>query len=107
MSEGQAAIVVPSRIERVRRMMPGWPDARGWVIVGFFWLEHDIIQAIVADGTLLSNASFMQLAGMITTGGVLLIASNMFGGTKAGAEMNAKVGEALTASVTTRKDGVQ
>lgn len=100
MSDTPAIVVPPpspKRLDRLRGWLPPWPDARGWVIAGFFFLEHDILHAVMEDGTLLANSSFMQLAGMITTGGVLLIGSNFFGGTKAGAEMNAKVGEVLTA----------
>lgn len=97
-----SAIVVSTGSNPVKRW-PGWPDARGWVIAGFFGLEFYILYMVREDGTLLANASFMQMAANITTGGVLLIAMNMFGGTKAGAEMNTKVGEALTASVTKDK----
>lgn len=97
-----AAIVVPPIVPQAPIRGPGWPDARGWVIVGFFGLEFFILWCVREDGTLLANASFMQMATSITTGGVLLIAMNMFGGTKSGSEMNAKVGDALTASVTAK-----
>lgn len=92
----EPAIVVPPQIMRAPMRGPGWPDSRGWVILGFFVLEFFILWIIREDGTLLANASFMQLVTTLTTGGVLLIAMNMFGGTRAGAEMNAKVGDALT-----------
>lgn len=72
------------------------------MILGFFGLEFALLYMVHDDGTLLANASFMQMAANITTGGVLLIGMNMFGGTKAGAEMNTKVGEALTASVASK-----
>lgn len=75
---------------------PGWPDARGWVIVGFFALEAYLLRMIELNDKLLSNASFMQLATTITAGGVLLIGMNMFGGTKSGAETSAKLADAYT-----------
>jgi hypothetical protein len=81
MTDAGSAIVIPPRMPRMRG--PGWPDSRGWVILGFFALEFFILWII-------------QLVTTLTTGGVLLIAMNMFGGTRAGAEMNAKVGDALT-----------
>jgi len=107
MTDTGPAIVIPPKVSRFSRMrgwLPPWPDARGWVIFGFFFLEHELMHMIGDDGTLLANSAFMQFAGMITTGGVLLIASNMFGGTKAGAEMNARVGDALT-NLAGSKDG--
>lgn len=92
-----AIVIAPRNIPRVKG--PGWPDGRGWVIVGFFGLEFYMLYLIKEDGTLLANAAFMQVMTAITTGGILAIAQNLFGGTRAGAEMNAKVGDALTASV--------
>jgi hypothetical protein len=62
-----------------------------------------MLYLIKDDGTLLANAAFMQVMMAITTGGILLISGNLFGGTKSGQEMNAKVGESLTALAT--KDG--
>lgn len=99
----EAAIIVPPAMGKRPVRGPGWPDARGWVIFGFFALEFYMLYLIKEDGTLLANAAFMQVMTALTTGGILLIAQNLFGGTRAGAEMNTKVGEALTASVT--KDG--
>lgn len=94
----EPAIVIPAK--RVSWLSGlGWPDARGWVIAGFFALEFFMLYLVKEDGTLLANSSFMQTVTAITTGGVLLIAQNLFGGTRSGAEMNAKVGDALTASV--------
>lgn len=74
---------------------PGWPDQRGWVAIGFFAAEFKLLDMISTNPALLANASFMQFAGMITTGGVLLIASNLFGGTKSGADASAKIADAL------------
>lgn len=91
----EPAIVIPPKPSAKLRG-PGWPDARGWVIVGFFALEFYMLYLIKEDGTLLANAAFMQVMTALTTGGVLMIATNLFGGTRAGAEMNAKVGDALT-----------
>lgn len=96
-----AIVVAPRQTAKLKG--PGWPDARGWVIVGFFGLEFYMLYLIKEDGTLLANAAFMQVMTALTTGGVLLIATNLFGGTRSGSEMSAKVGDALTASVA--KDG--
>lgn len=100
--QGSAIVVPPAPLVKLRG--PGWPDSRGWVILGFFGLEFYILYLIKDDGTLLANASFMQLATTLTTGGVLLICMNLFGGTRSGSEMNAKVGDALT-SLAGAKDG--
>lgn len=94
MSDQGAIVVPPRRGNRVKG--PGWPDSRGWVIAGFFALEFYMLYLIKEDGTLLANAAFMQVMTALTTGGVLLIATNLFGGTRSSAEMNAKVGDALT-----------
>lgn len=91
-----AIVVPPPKVEKPKFRGPGWPDARGWVIAGFFGLEFFMLYLVKEDGTLLANSSFMQTVTAITTGGVLLIAQNLFGGTRSGAEMNAKVGDALT-----------
>lgn len=98
-----AIVIPPKRVLGIQG--PGWPDARGWVIAGFFALEFALIWCIREDGTLLANASFMQVVTALSTGGVLLIAQNMFGGTKSSSEMNAKVGDALTA-LSTKPDPV-
>lgn len=103
MTDTGPAIVVPPT-PKTRPKGPGWPDGRGWVIVGFFGLEFFMLWCIREDGTLLANASFMQVVTALSTGGVLLIAQNMFGGTRSGAEMNAKVGDALT-TLAAPKDG--
>ena len=96
MSDQGPAIVVPPPPPAPRGFNYR-PDSRGWVILGFFALEFYMLRLISEDGTLLANAAFMQVMMAITTGGILLIASNLFGGTKSGQEMNARVGESLTA----------
>lgn len=101
MSDPGPAIVIPPR--PVQRRGPGWPDSRGWVILGFFALEFYMLYLIKEDGTLLANSAFMQVMTALTTGGVLLIATNLFGGTRSSSEMNAKVGDALSAMAS--KDG--
>lgn len=75
--------------------LPRGPDVRGWAIVGFFALTFMILQMIRENPNLLAVASFMQFAGALATGGVLTVASNLFGGTKSGAETNS----ALAANV--------
>lgn len=102
MTDTGPAIVIPPRptqptVEGVRGWFPSWPDTRGWVIAGFFGLEFYILYLVKEDGTLLANAAFMQMVTTLTTGGVLLIANFLFGGTKNSSEMSTRVGEALTA----------
>lgn len=99
---GPAIVIPPPPRPRVSRG-PGWPDSRGWVILGFFALEFYMFYLIKEDGTLLANAAFMQVMTAITTGGVLAIAQNLYGGTRSSSEMNAKVGDALSAMAS--KDG--
>lgn len=103
MSDLGPAIVIPPPPRPRASRGPGWPETRGWAMLGFFAIEFYLLYMIQNDGTLLANASFMQMAGTITTGGVLLIASNLFGGTKSSSEMNARVGDALTGLA--NKDG--
>lgn len=77
---------------------PGWPDFRGWVAFGFFALTFYLLDMIRANPALLANASFMQVLSTVLAGGVLLIAMNLFGGTKSGAETSAKIADAYAAS---------
>lgn len=67
---------------------PGWPDVRGWAILGFFGLTFQLLHMIDTNPALLKDASFMQFAQALATGGILLVATNLFGGTKSGAETN-------------------
>lgn len=97
MSDTSAIVIPPPSSPKLDRgWAPSWPDTRGWVIAGFFGLEFYILYLVKEDGTLLANAAFMQMVTTLTTGGVLLIANFLFGGTKSSSEMNAKVGDALT-----------
>lgn len=73
------------------------PDTRGWATAAFFVIEFKLLDMIQHNPTLLANASFMQFAGTLTTGGVLLIASNLFGASKTGSDNAQKITEALTA----------
>lgn len=79
---------------------PGWPDVRGWAIIGAFIIIMTILAMIWSTPGLLKDASFMSFIGVLTGGTVLTVYSNLFGGTKSGAETNsaiaanmAKVGE--------------
>lgn len=74
---------------------PGWPDMRGWVAIGFFAVTFYVLWMIKQNPALLANASFMQLAGALMTGGPLLVATNLFGGTKSGSETSEKLAEAV------------
>jgi hypothetical protein len=75
---------------------PGWPDLRGWAVLGFFGLTFFSLEMIRENPALLSVAAFMQYIGALATGGILLVAANLFGGTKAGTEAQARMTEALT-----------
>lgn len=77
---------------------PGWPDFRGWAAIGFFGLAFQSLYMIDKNPALLGIPSFMQFIGGLATGGVLLVASHLFGGTKSGAETNAKLAEKIGAS---------
>lgn len=75
---------------------PGWPDVRGWAVIGFFALTFYALYMIDKNPELLSNASFMQFIQALSTGGILLVAGNLFGGTKSGAETTARITQAAT-----------
>lgn len=74
---------------------PGWPDLRGWAILGFFFLTFYSLWMIRENPALLANASFMQFISQLATGGLLLVGSYLFGGTKASGEGSAKTADAL------------
>lgn len=74
---------------------PGWPDMRGWAVVGYFALTFKSLDMIEKNPALLANASFMQFIGGLAAGGVLLVAAHLFGGTKAGTESQVRMTEAL------------
>lgn len=74
------------------------PDFRGWAAIGFFGLTFMSLAMIDHNPALLGIPSFMQFIGGLATGGVLLVASHLFGGTKSGAETNAKLAEAIGTS---------
>jgi hypothetical protein len=71
------------------------PDFRGWAAIGFFAVTFMSLHMIDKNPALLGIPSFMQFIGGLATGGVLLVASHLFGGTKSGAETNAKLAESI------------
>lgn len=71
------------------------PDVRGWTIIGFFGLTYAILAMIYFHPEFLKDADFMQFSQTLATGGILLIASNLFGGTKSGAETNKALAEGV------------
>ncbi len=73
------------------------PDFRGWAAIGFFAITFQSLLMIDRNPALLGIPSFMQFIGGLATGGVLLVASHLFGGTKSGAETNAKLAETIAA----------
>lgn len=78
--------------------LPPWPDLRGWSIMGFFALTFCVLAMIYGKPSLLGNASFMQFIQALTTGGILLVGSYLFGGTKSGTENSAKMTDAAISS---------
>ena len=78
--------------------LPPWPDLRGWAIMGFFALTFFCLHMIETNPALLANPGFMQFISALSTGGILLVASNLFGGTKSGSENSAKMADALASS---------
>lgn len=74
------------------------PDVRGWAIIGFFAITFLILLMIDRNPALLKDSSFMQLAQSLATGGILLVATNLFGGTKSGAETNSALAASVAAS---------
>ena len=65
-------------------------DLRSWFTVAIVVLTWRIIELIAANPSLLENASFMQLVGPICgAGGLLLIASFLYGSNKEGADKTA------------------
>lgn len=79
-------------------MKPTMPDVRGFAIIGFFALTFMLLGMIARNPDLLKDAAFMQLAQSLATGGILLVASNLFGGTKSGTETNKALAESITPS---------
>jgi hypothetical protein len=73
-----------------------WPDLRAFALIASFFITWDLIQVIKDDETLLANVAFMQFAGSISTGTVLVIINYLFGGTRSGSETMAKMSEKLT-----------
>lgn len=62
-------------------------DLRAWFTAALFALVWRIIEIIAARPSLLENASFMQLVGPLCgAGGILLIASFLYGSNKEGAD---------------------
>lgn len=75
-----------------------WPDIRGWAVLGFFALAFYLLRMMQTNPKLLADASFMQFATLIISGGVILVGQNLFGGTKSGAETTAKIADAYAAT---------
>lgn len=73
------------------------PDVRGWAIIGFFAVTFITLAMIREQPALLKDSSFMQFIQALSTGGILLVASNLFGGTKSGAEVSDKIASAAMA----------
>ncbi len=72
------------------------PDFRGWAAIGFFAITFQSLVMIDHNPALLGVPSFMQFISMLSTGGVLLVASHLFGGTRSGAETSARLADTVT-----------
>jgi len=90
-------------IDRRRKRGLSLPDFRGWAAIGFFAITFQSLLMIDHNPALLGVPSFMQFISMLSTGGVLLVASHLFGGTKSGAETNAKLAETIAAQAPVHK----
>lgn len=78
---------------------PGWPDARGLVAAGYFALAFYLLYMIGQNpAQLLGNSAFMTVATLIIgTGGLGVVGSFFFGGTKSGSEVMTAQSAALAA----------
>lgn len=83
-------------------LWPKGPDVRGWAIIGFFGITFATLAIIRESPALLKDASFMQFIQGLSTGGILLVASNLFGGTKSGAEVNDKLAQSIASAPVTQ-----
>lgn len=64
---------------------PGWPDTKGWALVGLFALTGGIFTALAINPALSSNTLFDTLATLVVGSGGLLNALGYFFGSSAGA----------------------
>ncbi len=79
---------------------PGWPDARGFVAAGYFGLAFYLLYMIGQNGKLLDNQAFMMIATLVIgTGGLGVVGSFFFGGTKSGSEVMTAQSAAQAAAV--------
>lgn len=62
---------------------PGWPDMRGWALIGFFAMTFYILYMVEKNPALLGVPSFMQFASQLAGGGVLLAAAWLYSAVKA------------------------
>ena len=84
------ATTIPSKPARpltwLERMVP-LPETRDLVVVGYFLLAARLLYMIEGQPSLLANAAFMIVVGLVVgTGGLGVIASFYFGGTKTGSD---------------------
>ena len=77
------------------------PDIRAWAAAGFFVLTYKAFNMIEHNPGLLDDPAFMTFVGALTSGGILAVANNLFGGTKSGAAAS----EALAKSAGTGPGG--
>lgn len=95
----------PIASERTRfASMPAWervlerlrPDNKGWMTIAASVVMFFILEMIRENPGLLANASFMQFAGMLATGGFLLSCSHFLGGSKSGSDVMIAQSKAIT-----------
>jgi hypothetical protein len=80
---------------------PWWadliPDTRAFVAGGYFALAFYLLYMVGISPSLLGNAAFMTVASLIIgTGGLGVVGSFFFGGTKTGAEVMNRQSQALS-----------
>lgn len=85
------------------------PDVRGWAVIGGFAVTMLVLIMIARNPGLLDSAPFMALIGPLISGTLLLVYSNLFGGTKSGTETATKMADTVAAGAppaTDKGDGV-
>lgn len=84
---------------------PWWtillPEPRYWIALGYFILSWRLLEMVDGNPRLLENAAFMTIAALIVgSGGLGVVASFYFGGTKTGADVMTDQSKKLNAPAT-------
>lgn len=89
--------------DRHMSQMPYWPDARGWIGIGVFFVSIMMLWMMKEDRSLREDEFFQTLATMIISNGLLAVIAWAYAATKGGGELADKnaaiVAESATAAV--------